>query len=259
MTSIQSTMDQLKQMKLYGFYDELDRQLNNADYQQMSFMERVCLLVQQEYLAKKNKKLANRLKQADFRINACIGDISYRAGRNLDRSQIQNLGECGFINQHQNVLITGPAGAGKTHIACALGHRACLKGFKVKYIRFAKLFSQLSLAKEKNRVLNYFASLAKQDLIILDDWAVVNIDQKMALDLLEIFEDRYLIRSTIVTAQFPVETWHEKIEDPTLADAILDRFIHNSHRIEVKGKSVRKEPVKSKATSNTGNLERKHL
>ncbi len=251
MGTTQSTFDQLRELKLPGIYDELKDQLNNRDYLEMDFMERVALLVQREYLIRKNKQLAGRLKRAGFRLEACIEDISYRVGRNLDRGEINNLSECEWIRQHQNILITGPAGAGKTHIACALGHRACLRDFKVKYFRFPKFFTLIGVAKEKNRLLNFFESLAKLDLVILDDWAVCGIDQQKALDLLEIFEDRYHVKSTIVTSQFPVDTWHQKIEDPTLADAILDRLIHNSHRIEVEGKSIRKNPIETNVTSNT--------
>lgn len=255
MTNPQTVFDQLRELKLHGFHDELHDQLENKESLEMDFLERLSFLVQREYLLRKNKRLQNRLKSAGLRINACLEDIFYKPSRKLDKAQIRLLGECEWVRDRKNILITGPTGAGKTHLACALGHRACLRGFKVKYFRFPKLFEKLELSREKGRLLKFYESIAKADVLILDDWAISNISQSKALILMEIFEDRYMIKSTITTSQFPVNTWYQKIEDSTLAESILDRLVHNGHRIQIEGESMRKNPPKIKETSNAGKLE----
>ena len=247
------TLEKLKQMKFSGMARAFEEQLNSSDFDELSFSERVGLLVDRELSERENRRLASRLRAAKLRQQACIEDIDYHHPRGLDRSQITALATCQWLREHLNVLITGLTGTGKTYIACALGHRACLEGFKVQYFRCPRLFGELTIARGDGRYSKLMNTMAKTDLLIVDDWGLSTLKDEERRDLLEILEDRHGLRSTIVAGQLPVEHWHEAIGHPTLADAILDRLVHNAYQINLKGDSMRKK--KSKKTLPEDNFE----
>jgi len=233
------TLDKLKELKLLGMSKELEKQLSSKSYNSLSFEERLGFLVEQESLERENKKLNLRLRQAKLKQDASIEDINFRHPRNLDKSMMLELSNCKWIKEHHNILITGLTGVGKSYISCALGHRACLDGFKTMYVRLSRLLSDLFIARGDGRYEKLMKNLAKIDLLIVDDWGLNKLNEQERRDFLEIMEDRYALRSTIITSQVPVKKWHELIGDSTIADAILDRLVHNSYRIELKGESLR--------------------
>lgn len=194
-----------------------------------------------ELTERENRRLATLLKKAKFRQAASVEDIDYRHPRGLDRAVMLALSSCRWIAEHHNCLITGPTGAGKSYLACALGQKACREGYSVQYFRVPRLLRELAIARGDGRYLKLLAGFAKTDVLILDDWGTDRLTDEQRHDLFEILEDRYDRRSTLVAAQLPVKHWHEAIGDPTLADAILDRLIHNAHKIALKGESMRKK------------------
>jgi DNA replication protein DnaC len=213
----------------------------------LSFDERFALLVDAEYLARDNRRLSRLLKGAQLRIpSACIEDVKASAPKGIDPAMLRQLGSCTWIREHLNVLISGQTGVGKSYLACALGQAACRHGLKVLYRRLPRLFEELSLAKADGTYTRLLAKLAKVDVLILDDLGIGTLKEAQRHDLLEVFDDRYDVRSTVVTSQLPVAKWHEWIGDPTAADAILDRLVHNAYKLTLKGPSGRKE----KATPN---------
>jgi len=218
---LQPTLEKLKNMKFHGMAKAFEEQLNSSDFDSLSFAERLGLLVDRELSDRENDRLALRLKQARLRQQACIEDIDYQQPRGLDKSQIRQLSTCQWIKEHLNVLICGPTGAGKSYIACALGHKACLEGFKVQYQRALRLFRELGVARGDGRYSKLMNAMAKTDLLIIDDWGLGTLNHQERQDLLEIMEDRHGLRSTIVAGQLPVDHWHEVIGNHTLADAIL--------------------------------------
>jgi len=183
------------------------------------------------------------LHKAKLRQTACIEDIDYRHPRGLDKALMRSLATCQWVRDRHNVLITGPTGIGKTWLACALGHQACREGWTVLYLRLPRLLQEFPLAKGDGRYVKLMMALAKTDVLILDDWGLAPLSEDNRRDLLELLEDRYDCRATIVTSQLPVEHWHEAIGEPTLADAILDRLVHNAYKIALKGDSMRKRPA----------------
>lgn len=234
------TAEKLKTLKLYGMAKSLEEQNSSRDYDDLSFEERLALLIDREFTEQENRRLTSRLKMAKLRQSASMEDIDYRQKRGLDKSLIKSLAECSWIKERLNILLTGPCGAGKSFIACALGHKACLEGYKVIYYRATRLFETLSIAKGDGRYPRLMNSIAKMDLLIIDDWGLSVLTNQERTDMLETLEDRHGIHSTIITSQLPIEHWHETIGNPTLADAILDRLIHNAHKIQLKGGSMRK-------------------
>jgi len=234
------TTEKLRALKLHGMAKSLEEQKVSRDYDDLSFEERLGLLVDRELTEQENRRLVSRLKKARLRQQASMEDIDYRQKRGLDKSLMKSLAQCGWINERLNILLTGPCGAGKSFIACALGHKACLEGYKVIYFRATRLFESISIAKGDGRYSTLMNSIAKTELLIIDDWGLSVLTNQERTDMLEILEDRHGIRSTIVTSQLPIEHWHEAIGNPTLADAILDRLIHNAHKIQLKGGSMRK-------------------
>lgn len=243
------TLDKLQALNLTGMYKALREQIAMADLPDLSFEERLGLLVDREMTEREVRRLGTRLRKAKLRQSACIEDLDYRHPRGLDKSLLATLVSCQWVRDRHNVLITGPTGIGKTWIACALGHKACREGFTALYLRLPRLLQELPIAKGDGRYVKLMASLAKTELLILDDWGLATLSDENRRDLLEILEDRHDRRATIVTSQFPVEHWHEAIGDPTLADAILDRLVHNAYKVILKGDSMRKR--RAKLTTNS--------
>ena len=238
------TLDKLQALKLTGMLEALNEKLNTQEIELLSFDERLGLMVDREITARDNRRLKTRLKNARLRQNACMEDIDFRHPRDLKRDQFQQLLASTWIKEHQNVIITGPAGVGKTWFACALAHKACRDGYTVQYHRLPRLLHDLNLARADGQYLKVMTGLAKTDLLLLDDWGLAPLTESQRRDLLELAEDRHNLKSTLITSQMPVDHWHELIGDPTLADAILDRLIHNAHRLPLKGVSLRKKKAK---------------
>lgn len=237
------TLEKLQTLRLPGMLKALEEQQRMPDIGSLDFEERLGLLIDREMTERENRRLATRLKKAKLRHSCCIEDINFKASRGLNKTLILSLAACAWIARGLNLLICGPTGIGKSYLACALGHKACLEGYSVLYLRLPRLFEELRLAKADGRYGKLMLGYAKTDLLILDDWGLTPMTDPQRRDLLEILEDRYGKRSTIVTSQLPVTAWHEAIGDPTLADAILDRLVHNAHKIELKGDSLRKNAI----------------
>jgi DNA replication protein DnaC len=234
------TLEKLRALRLDGLAQALEEQRQQPDIAQLDFEERLTLLVERQWLWKENRTLAARLHAAQFKINATLEDIDYRHPRGLKRAQIEQLRASQWVPRQRNCLITGPSGTGKTHLACALGHQACRDGQRVLYGHAPKLFRQLQTAGADGSLMKWLKKLSRQSLLIIDDFGLVAATGKQYRDLLEILDDRHGRGATLVTSQFPVKQWHELIADATVADAILDRLVHNAYRLELKGESMRK-------------------
>jgi len=235
------TIEKLKAMRLSGMVQGLKEQAENPLYGDLSFEERLGHLVEREWLLREERRLARRLKEARFRVKARIEEIDFHTPRNLNRAFIMELAGGDWIRRYHNLIITGPTGVGKTYLACALGHRACLMGYRVRYHRVGRLLSELELARGDGSYLKVMQSLVKVDVLILDDWGLNQLSRVQALDLLEVVEERYQRGSTVIISQVPVEVWHQVIGDSTIADAILDRLVHNAYRVEMEGESMRRQ------------------
>ena len=239
------TLDLLQQLGLNGMAKAFSEIEASGEAVALTHSEWLALLLEREISHRRDKRLAARLRYAKLRHAACIEDIDYRSSRGLDRSFLLKLIQSSWINTHDNLLICGPAGIGKSWIACALGHQACRDNYSVLYQRIPKLFTELALARGDGRYARILRSLGSTQLLIIDDFGLAPVDAAARHDLLEILEERYGRRSTIITSQFPVAKWYDLIGDPTYADAILDRIVHNAHRIELTGESLRKKAHKS--------------
>ena len=236
------TMEKLKAMRLDGMADAWAEQQKNPELHKLSFDERLGLLVDAEWLARENKRLERCLKEAKLKMSqACVEDIDYPAKRLLDKAVIRQLAACRWVEEHQNICVTGMTGTGKTYVACALAQQACRKGFRAVYRRASRLFDELLLARADGTFPRLLARFARIDVLVLDDWGMAKVTEQQRHDLLEVVEDRYGARSTIITSQLPTENWHDHIGHPTVADAICDRILNNAHRIMLKGPSRRKE------------------
>ncbi len=237
---IHPTLDKLQTLRLTGMAKALEEQLQMTGLEELGFVERLGLLVDREMTDRENRRLKDRLAKARFRQAAAVEDVDLRTPRGLDRSQFLALCSCQWVTQHLNVLITGPTGAGKSFLACALAQKACREGFTALYHRLPRLLSELSTAKADGRYPKLLSSLARTDVLVLDDWGLHPLTDSHRRDLLEILEDRYGNRSTVVTSQLPIAAWHDAIGDATLADAVLDRLVHNAYELQLKGESRRK-------------------
>lgn len=246
---IQHTLTQLKSLKLDGMARALEEQQIMPASQALAFEDRLGLLVEREIVWRDNRRLERLLRQAKLKqAQACMEDIDYRGSRGLDKRFMVTLAGCEWIRRQQNVLLTGPTGAGKTWLACALGNQACRQGFSVMYVRVPRLLEQLRIAHGDGSFGKLLAQLARIDVLLLDDWGLTPLQSSERHDLLELVDDRVNARSTIITSQLPVDHWHAWLNDPTLADAILDRLVHASHRIALKGESLRKKPAETALT-----------
>ena len=237
-------MTQLRQLKMAAMAKALELQRQNPhNYNGLSFEERLGLLVEQEQLSRDNTRLARLRKEAALRLRATPEGLRYPATRGLRPEQLQPLLQGHHLQYQQNVLITGATGCGKTYLACALGEQACRQNKRVRYYRLGRLLEALKLAHVDGSYLKQLTQLQKLDLLILDDWGLEGFKGKQISDLLDVIEDRYEQRSTIIVSQLPVKEWYGLMENPTVADALLDRLIHNAHRIELSGESQRKKSV----------------
>jgi DNA replication protein DnaC len=238
---IQPTLDKLNALKLNGMAIALSDQMTHNAAQGLAFEERLALLLDRESLYRENRRMTRLEQLAQFKQRAALEDLNYRDRTGLDRSQISALAACDWIRANQNVLIHGATGSGKSFLACALGHQACRNGLSVLYVRAPRLFEELTLCHADGSFHKRLAAIAKISVLIIDDFAIAPIGPRERNDLLELIDDRVGTRSCIVTSQLPIENWHDYIGDPTLADAILDRILHRSHRIHLEAKeSIRK-------------------
>ncbi len=238
------TLEKLQTLKFTGMARALAEQLNMPDIEELAFEERLGLLVDREMTERENRRLTSRLRRAKLKHNAALEDIDYRHPRGLDKSLLLSLASSKWVREHLNILLTGPTGVGKTWLACALAQKACRDGYSALYQRLPRLLQSLAIAKGDGRYPKLLASLAKIDVLILDDWGLAKLTAENRRDLLEMLEDRHGARSTLATSQKPIEKWHDMIGDPTLADAILDRLVHNAYKINLKGESMRKHRSK---------------
>jgi DNA replication protein DnaC len=237
----QQTIERLSAMRLIGMAEAFAEQLHQPDLDRLSFTERFGLIVDRQWTWKENARMSRYLKNARPKLDACPEDIDYKSPRGLDQSVMMKLIAGDWITRHQNIIITGPTGCGKTYLACALVNKACRSGYRALYLRAPKFSYQLTLARGDGSYGRTITKLAKAQVLVLDDLGLARMNDAERRDLLEVIEERHGHASTIVTSQLPVELWHEQIGDPTIADAILDRLVHNAHKITLKGGSLRKK------------------
>lgn len=236
------TLDKLKQLTLFAMADAFVDQQKKSDVRGLDFDERFSLIVDAEWMLRQNKRIERRLKEAKLKQSqACIEDVDGSAARGIEKAMVLRLGTCAFVEEKRNILITGMTGTGKSYLACALGQQACRKGYRTLYRRAGRLYDELAHAKADGSFGRMLARIAKVDVLVIDDFGLGPMREADRHALLEVLEDRYGNRSTIITSQLPPEAWHDYIHDPTVADSICDRLVHNAHRIALKGESRRKE------------------
>lgn len=238
----QLTIDKLQGLRLRAMAETWIEQQKDANIVSMSFDERFTLLVDAEWMARENARLTRALKEAKLRISgASVEGIDFPPRRELDKSVVRQLASCKWVHEHQTVIVTGATGTGKTYVGCALAQQACRKGFRAAYRRAPRFFDELRLARADGSYPRLLARIAKIDVLVIDDFAIAPVSDVERRDLLEVLEDRYGTRSTIITSQLPYDRWHDYLADPTIADAICDRVIHGAHKLALKGPSRRKE------------------
>lgn len=254
---IQPTLDALNHLKLHGMATALSEQMTLGAARELAFEDRLGLLVQREITHRENRRLTRLLQLAQLKDRACLEDLDLRLPRGLDRGQLAGLASCDWIRSGQNLVIHGATGCGKTFLACALAQASCRQGLSALYVRAPRLFEELALCHADGSFRKRLVSIARVNVLIIDDFAISPIGARDRNDLLELLDDRVGARSTIITSQLPPEHWHDYIADPTLADAILDRFLHNAHSIRLEGESMRKRAAAN--TANTTAAARKEL
>ena len=235
------TLEKLTTLRFTGMAAALDEQMQMNSLDDLGFEERLGILLDREMAVRQTRRMNTRLRKARLGQDGCIEDINFRHPRGLDKSLVMRLAGCEWIKEHNNLIITGPTGVGKTYLACAFAQKACREGYSTLYLRITKLFEDLALSKGDGPYLKLLASFTKADLLVLDDYGLEQLCQDQRHDLLEILEDRHGLKSTLVTSQLPIDHWHEQIGDPTLADAILDRLVYSAHKIKLNGESMRKK------------------
>ena len=248
---INPTIEKLHEIRLKPMADAFSAQLANPAMAELSFEERFALLVEAQYAAMRDEALQQRLRRAGMRQTACLENLDLRTPRGLDRTTIQALSTGNWIRQHLNVLIVGPTGIGKSWISCALGNQAARDGVSVLYKRLSRLLDELAIARVAGRQARALTAIARVKLLILDDWAMIRLTAEQRRDLMEVIDDRHGRASTIIATQVPVERWHDMIGDPTYADAILDRLVHNAYHIDLRGPSIRPRAAKSELIHTT--------
>ena len=236
----EQTYRQLAEMKMWGLAAAFQEYLDGDDGDQLSFADRFGLMVDREWTERQDRRLKRRLSLAKLREPACVEDIDYRHPRGLDRSKADRLVTCRWIEHHENLVITGPTGIGKTWLACAFAHQACRQGYSVLYKRLPRLMHDLHMARGEGIYGKELAKLARTQLLIIDDWGLAPLADRERRDMLEILEDRHGRHSTVLASQLQVKLWHDTIGDPTIADALMDRLVHNAHKLELDGESIRK-------------------
>jgi DNA replication protein DnaC len=244
---IEQTLEKLNAMKLWGLVEALRQQLGSSAHATLSFDERMGLLVEAEWLAREQKKLKARLHAAALRYPASLEDVDFKHPRGLDRQVLLSLGTCSFVQQHHNLVIIGPTGIGKSYLACAFVERACRRGFKAAYLRLPRLLQQLAVGRGDGSYARVLDRLKRVELLAIDDWLLAPLSDAERRDLMEVVEDRSERVSTLIASQVPSKDWHASIGDPNLADAICDRLLHNAHRIDLKGPSIRQTKGQPKA------------
>jgi DNA replication protein DnaC len=244
----QPLLQQLHELRLRGMAAAFEQQLTTQASHELSFDERLALLIQNELIERQSCRLRQRLRWAKLAQPAVLEDLDLKAARGLDRAALGQVSNLAWIPEHLNLLITGPTGVGKSYIACALGNAACRADYSVRFYRIPRLIDDLARYAAMQNKSTLLRQIAKADLLIIDDFGLAPLPDPVRRDLLEILDDRYDRRSTLITSQIPVEKWHAYLEDPTIADAILDRLIHNSHRITLKGESMRKQRTTASAS-----------
>ena len=240
-----TTLEKMRKMKFFGMFRTFKTSLESGKLEDYTADEMVANLIEAEWDDRQNRNIERHLKNARFRYKAALEELHYHTGRNIDKNLIMRFAECKFIDKNENVLITGSTGIGKSYIASALGHQACSLGYKVAYHNTAKLFGKLKMAKADGSYIKEVARIERQHLLILDDFGIQPLDGPSRAILMEIIEDRHGKSSTIITSQVPVNKWHDIIGEKTVADAILDRIIHEAHRLDLKGESLRKKSSES--------------
>lgn len=238
------TLQHLRAMKLDGMAQAFQEQLELNNVKDLVFEERLALLIDREMVTRDNRGFARRLRNARLKQQATLEDLDYKHPRNLDAKLVRSLSGCDWVGERHNLIITGPTGVGKTYLTCALAHQACRRGFTALYAQTGRLLQELAMTKGDGRYLRLLNQIAKTHLLVLDDWGLDNPTPEQRRILLELLDDRYERGSTLIASQFPTELWYENLNDPTLADAILDRVLHNAYRIELKGESLRKTKKK---------------
>ncbi len=239
----ENTIEKMRTMKLYGMVRSFRTTLEGANTEQYTPDELIGMLVESEWDDRYNRKLDRSVQNAHFRYKASVEQISYTSDRHINKNQVLRLADCDFIAKKENVLITGSTGSGKSYIASALGHQACSLGYKVMYEHSTKIFARLKMGKADGSYLKELVKMEKQELLIIDDFGLQPLDAQSRTILMEIIEDRHGKRSTLFTSQVPVNKWNEVIGEQTIADAILDRIVHDAHRLELKGDSMRKKRI----------------
>lgn len=236
-----TTIEKLYNLRLNAMAEALREQQHSKQHESLSFEDRLGLLVDRELTRRENNRTKLRLSKAALRWSATVHDIDFNTPRGLKKEKVLTLANCRWIQHHENCAISGPTGTGKTFIACALANSACSQGYRTQYLRAPKLFQELETARNDGRHPKLMATLARLDLLIIDEWAACDMTHEDRRDIFELFEERYQSHSIMLVSQLPIDDWHKAVGDPTMADAILDRLLHNAHKIEIQGESFRKK------------------